>query len=243
LSVTACGQPLAIEVLAGGKRLIVGSGWTPGSPAPQALRLVDGASTASVAEGACGEPLGGFAARVLGPRLRDAYAIVEMRRHEAPGALWLELAHDGWVGRHRLRHERRLYLDIEADELRGEDRLEPVTKARGRDGRRFVPFVVRFHLHPQVSALIARDKKSVLLKAEGEETGWWLRNDALEVALEASTYHQDGRIRHGQQIVLRGQARLDAGARVRWKLSSAATERPDRGDRAQTSVDEAGAQA
>jgi uncharacterized heparinase superfamily protein len=88
----------------------------------------------------------------------------------------------------------------------------PLAGRSQADGRRFVPFVVRFHLHPQVSALIARDRKSVLLKAEGQETGWWLRNDALDVALEASIHHQDGLTRHGQQIVLRGQARLDAGA-------------------------------
>jgi uncharacterized heparinase superfamily protein len=242
-SVTACAQPMAVEVLAGGKRLIVGSGWSPGAHAPQAQRLVDGASTASVSDAACGAPLRGFAARALGPRLRDAYAILDVRRHEAKGAVWLELAHDGWERRYGLRHERRLYLDIEADELRGEDRLVPLAAKRGRDGRHFVPFIVRFHLHPQVSALIARDKKSVLLKAEGEETGWWLRNDALEVALEPSIHHQDGQTRHGQQIVLRGQARLDAGAKVRWKLSSAATERPDHAEPEQTSVDGGEAQA
>jgi uncharacterized heparinase superfamily protein len=228
-SVAACAQPLAIEVLAGGKRLIVGSGWSPDAHGPQALRLVDAASTASVGEASCGAPLGGFAARVLGPRLRGAYAILDVRRHEAPGALWLELAHDGWTRRFGLRYERRLYLDAEADELRGEDRLVPLAGRSQADGRRFVPFVVRFHLHPQVSALIARDRKSVLLKAEGQETGWWLRNDALDVALEASVHHQDGLTRHGQQIVLRGQARLDAGAKVRWKLS-AARGRPSEGE-------------
>ena len=242
-SQAACGQPLALELLAGGRRLIVGSGWSPGGPGPQALRLVDGASTAAVADQACGAPLGGFAARVLGPRLRDAYAILDVRRHEAPGAVWLELGHDGWVRRYGLRHERRLYLDVDTDELRGEDRLVPLAVRRGRDGRRFVPFVVRFHLHRQVSALIARDKKSVLLKAEGEETGWWLRSDALDVALESSVHIQDGVVRHGQQIVLRGQARLDAGAKVRWKLSSAASERPDHTDGEQTSVDAAGVSA
>ena len=226
-STAACGQPLAIEVLAGGKRLIVNSGWSPSASSPAALRLVDAASTAGVAEAPCGEPLSGFAAKVLGPRLRDAYEVIESHRHEGTGALWLEMAHDGWSRRFGLRHERRLYLDIEADELRGEDRLTPLTVMGGAAGRRFVPFIVRFHLHPQVSALIARDKKSVLLKAEGEETGWWLRNDALDVALEPSIHHQDGLTRHGQQIVLRGQARLDAGARVRWKLSSAAHDRPE----------------
>jgi uncharacterized heparinase superfamily protein len=225
-SLAACAQPLAVEILAGGRRLIVGSGWSPDAAGLQALRLVDAASTASVGDASCGEPLGGFAARVLGPRLKGAYGMLDVRRHEAPGALWLELAHDGWARRFGLRHERRLYLDMEADELRGEDRLVPLAARGGIDGRRFVPFVVRFHLHPKVSALIARDRRSVLLKAEGEEAGWWLRNDALDVALEASVRHQDGQIRHGQQIVLRGQARLDAGAKVRWKLS-AAQERAD----------------
>ena len=226
-SEAACAQPLAVEILAGGKRLIGGSGWSPGVSGPQALRLVDAASTAAVAEAACGAPLSGFAAEVLGPRLRDAYAVTERRRHQAKGAVWLELAHDGWSGRFGLRHERRLYLDVLADELRGEDRLVPVAPRGGAEGRRFAPFVVRFHLYPQVSALVARDKTSVLLKAEGEETGWWLRSDALEVTLAPSTRHQDGQIRHGQQIVLRGQARLDEGARVRWKLSSAAHDRPE----------------
>ncbi|WP_372781307.1 heparinase II/III family protein [Phenylobacterium sp.] len=220
-SIAACAQPLAIEVLAGGRRLIVGSGWTPDVQGPQALRLVDAASTAAVSDASCGAPLAGFAAEALGPRLRGAYAILDVRRHEAPGAVWLELAHDGWTRRFGLRHERRLYLDAETDELRGEDRLTPLGGRSLADGRRFVPFVVRFHLHPHVSALIARDKRSVLLKAEGEETGWWLRNDALDVGLEASVHHQDGLTRHGQQIVLRGQARLDAGAKVRWKLSAA----------------------
>lgn len=227
-SVAACGQPLAIEVLAGGKRLIVGSGWSPDAAGPQALRLVDAASTATVGEGSCGAPIAGFPARALGPRLRGGYEVTDVRRHEAPGALWLEMGHDGWTRRFGLRHERRLYLDVEADELRGEDRLTPLRASGTAEGRRFIPFVVRFHLHPQVSALIARDRKSVLLKAEGEESGWWLRNDALDVALEPSVHHQDGVTRHGQQIVLRGQARLDAGAKVRWKLSAAAP-RPNEG--------------
>ncbi len=227
-SVTACGQPLAITVLAGGKPLIVGAGWSPQAHGPQALRLVDAASTASVAEAACGEPLSGFAAQALGPRLRDAYRVLDVHRQDdARGATWLEAGHDGWARRFGLRHDRKLFLDVEGDELRGEDALTPLGPKAGRDGRRFVPFIVRFHLPPKVSALIARDKKSVLLKAEGEDAGWWLRTDALEVMLAPSTQHQDGVTRHGQQIVLRGQARLDAGAKLRWKLSAASQDRTE----------------
>ena len=219
-SVTACAQPLAIEVLAGARRLIVGGGWSPDALGPQAMRLVDAASTASLGDAAVGEPLRGFPAAVLGPRLEGADQPIEARRHEAAGALWLELAHDGWVRRFGLRHERRLYIDVEADELRGEDRFTPAGPVRGPGGRKFVPFMVRFHLHPEVQALIARDKKSVLLKPEGQEQGWWLRNDAIEVALEPSVHYQAGQARRSQQIVLRGQARLDSGAAIRWKLSA-----------------------
>jgi len=222
-STTACAQPLAIEVLAGGRRLVVGGGWTPESHGPQALRLVDAASTLSVGEAPCGQPLRGFAGQVLGPRLYGAHDEVEARRHETAAGLWLELAHQGWAAAFGFRHERRLYIDAETDELRGEDRLTPLQMRgpKNSDGRRFVPFTVRFHLHPQVSALIARDRSSVLLKADGEESGWWLRSDAAEVALEPSTHYQGGAARRSQQIVMRGQARLDAGAKVRWKLSAA----------------------
>lgn len=221
-SVAACAQPLAIEVLVGERRLIVGGGWSPDSQAPHAMRLVDAASTASIGDAACGEPLRGFAASVLGPRLIGGPGRVEARRHETQGARWLELAHDGWVERFGLRHERRLYLDVECDELRGEDRFAPVVGQGEPGGRRFVPLMVRFHLHPDVQAQIARDRKSVLLKTEGDERGWWLRNDALEVALEPSVHYSQGRPRRSQQIVLRGQVRLSEGARVRWKLSPVA---------------------
>jgi uncharacterized heparinase superfamily protein len=61
----------------------------------------------------------------------------------------------------------------------------------------------------------------VLIKAEGEEAGWQLRSDAAEMRVEPSTHYVGGRSRRTQQIVLAGQARLDAGAKVRWKLSQA----------------------
>jgi uncharacterized heparinase superfamily protein len=225
-SLAACGQPLAMEVLAGRRRLIVGSGWSPDAHGPQAMRLDDAHSSVTIGDAPCGEPLRGYPARVLGPRLVNGAKAVDAKRHEAPGALWLELAHDGFVERFGLRHERRLYIDIAADELRGEDRLTHIGPAGRAGGRKFVPFMVRFHLAPDVSALIARDKKSVLLKPEGHETGWWLRNDALEVAIEPSVHYHNGLPRRSQQIVLRGQARLETGASVRWKLSAAAASAP-----------------
>ena len=229
-SLAACAQPLAIEVLAKGQRLIVGSGWTPDAQSPAAVRLADGASTATLGDGACGRPLEGLAASILGPRLIADYRRVEVERHDGESAVWLEMEHDGWAGPYALRHQRRIYLDMAADELRGEDRFSPtVAVEEGSEAsRRFIPFMVRFHLHPEVRASVALDRKSVLLRPPGDETGWWLRNDAIEVVIEPSVYYQDGQPRRSNQVVLRGQARQSAGARIRWKLAAAEVWPPHR---------------
>jgi len=201
----ACDQPLAIQVLVNGRRLIdAGAG-----------RGLTSASTVEVGEHGHGTVLNGVAAAVLGPRLAAPEAAVDVQRHEAPGAVWLDLAHHGWMRRHGLMHQRRLYLDTDAGELRGEDRLTPTARAQGPDGRHFVPFAIRFPLHTGVQALVSQDRKSVLLRPVGGHEGWVLRNDALEIALEPLLA---GR---GLQLVLRGQRRADSGARVRWKLAPA----------------------
>lgn len=199
-------QPLGVEVLVGGHRLICGTG----------VDLAQGA-TVAVGEAGLGHRLEGFAARVLGPRLVDADFAVDVQRHEAPGALWLELAHHGWMRRYGLMHQRRLYLDLQAGELRGEDRLTPTAKAQGPDGRHFVPYALRFPLAPGVRALVSQDRRSVLLRVEGVNEGWILRNDTLDIALEPLAR----RGRPGSQLVLTGQRRADSGARVRWKLAPA----------------------
>ena len=203
----ACDQPLAIQVLVSGRRLIdAGAG-----------RVIAAASTAQVGEGGHGRILTGFSARVLGARLVDAQAPIDAQRHEAPGAVWLDLAHHGWMRRHGLMHQRRLYLDVDAGELRGEDRLTPTAKAQGPDGRHFVPFAIRFPLHRGVQALVSQDRRSVLLRPAGATEGWILRNDSLDISLEPLP----GGRRPGLQLVMHGQRRADSGARVRWKLAAA----------------------
>jgi uncharacterized heparinase superfamily protein len=201
-------HPLSLEVLAGGRRLIE----------PGVGRSIESGSTVQVGEGTFGHALSGFPGAALGPRLVDADLAVEAQRHEAPGAVWLDLAHHGWMARYGVMHQRRLYLDTTAGELRGEDRLTPTAKAQGPDGRHFIGYALRFQLASGVSVLVSQDRRSVLLRREGEAGGWVLRNDALDIAVEPSP--RTGR--PGQQLVLRGQRRADSGARVRWKLAPAA---------------------
>lgn len=217
----ACAQPMAIEVVCGRDRLITNGGWSRDGGGPQALRLSDAASTLSLADSSAGAPLSGWMAALLGPRLKGAPSQIEARRHEGAEGVWLELAHDGWADRFGLRHARRLFLDRTNDQLRGEDRLEPTGAGAGRrDKRRYAGFTVRFQLHPDARASLARDNKSVLIKGPSH-VGWWLRSDAPEVSIESSLHHEDGAARRTTQVVLRGQARSDTGGRIRWKLAQA----------------------
>lgn len=219
-SATACAQPLALEVTAGADRLIVSSAWSPRVPAAQGLRLTPAASTASVSDHSCGEPLQGWLAKALGFRLQGGWA-VQARRHDGDGAAWLELSHDGWAETLGLRHERRLYLDSAADELRGEDQLIPVSEEDPHAHRRALMLIARFQLHPEVKASVALDHRSVLLQPRGAGAGWRLRSDAEEVTLEPAVRLEHGRPHASSQVVLRAPLGPDGAARVRWKLSRA----------------------
>ena len=220
-SASACAQPLAIEVTAGQDRLIVSSAWSPRAPASQGLRLTPAASTASVSDHSCGEPLQGWIARALGFRLNGGCRAVSLRRQDNGEASWLELSHDGWAEAFGLRQERRLYLDRAADELRGEDVLVPLGGDAPHPAGRPVTLVVRFQLHPEVTASVTLDHKSVLLQPRGNGPGWRLKCDAEDVGLEPAVRLRDGRPHPSSQIVLRAPPGPDGTARIRWKLSRA----------------------
>lgn len=217
-AVTACAQPLAVEVVCGKDRLITNAGWSEREPERQGFRLTAAGSTLTLGETSMLEPLQGRMARILGARLEGAAFRVESRRHDADDAQWLELAHDGWAQRFGLTHERRLFVDVRADELRAEDQLAPAPGAHPRVLA--VPYAARFHLHPGVQVSQARDRKSVLLRGPSGR-GWWFRSDAAEVAVEPSVCFENGLSRKTAQIVLRGVARTEGTTRLRWKIAPA----------------------
>ena len=214
-SVTACAQPAAIEVVCGTDRLITNSGWSPRASRSQALRLTDGGSTVALGRESAGAPLGGWMARTLGPRLAGGARHAEARRAATDAGVWVDFSHDGWAAL-GLRHDRRLYLDLNADELRGEDQFTPTAPATVS---RVIPYAVHFHLPPEVEAVLARDNRSVLLRGPSAK-GWWLRNDAVDVRVEPDVHFRGGQQLSSRQVVLLGHLRADRGGRVRWKLTA-----------------------
>ena len=215
----ACDHPMAFEVSGGRDKLIILPGWSPVHSDRQAFRTVAAANSLVIGDGVILSPVTGRWAELLNFALEGPRYKVRSRRVEAEdsGTL-LEMEHEGWKAKFGLKHERRLYVDAQRDELRGEERLTPLDARTVSDDVQ--PFAVHFLLHPEVQASLARDKKSVLLRGPGGR-GWWLRHDAREVALEAGEMFERGAMRRTSLITLRGMAPRQTPTRVRWKLSPA----------------------
>ena len=136
---------------------------------------------------------------------------------EAPGGLLAVGAHDGFERSHGIIHHRKLYLKTGGANLRGADHLE-YTGAPGE-----IPnlAVIRFHLHPKVTAAMLANG-SVLMKIRGSRVGWNFKADGAIAEIDNSVYFEDGVRQSSQQIVLKAvinDIRTTGSHEVRWAFS------------------------
>ena len=114
----------------------------------------------------------------------------------AEGGVLAVATHDGYEPSHGILHHRHLFLATGGGNLRGADILE-YTGAPGEIPRLAV---VRFHLHPRVTAAMLRDQR-VLLKIRGNRAGWVFRSNAA-TALDNSLFFDGPNRMNCQQIVV-----------------------------------------
>ncbi len=178
---------LAFEMSAGRERLIVNCGAQSNHPNWQWVQRSTAAHSTAV--------LGDTNSSQLGSRrgLRKTPHQVSCRREEVDGNTWLDMSHDGYEAAFGVSHHRRLFLSSGGDDLRGEDRFE---------GSEAANIVLRFHLHPDVTASLAASGDNVLIRpAKG--AGWQFRAKGGDVTLEQSVYlGRSGEIRRSEQIVV-----------------------------------------
>ncbi len=119
----------------------------------------------------------------------------------AKGGSLISLTHKGYETSHGLLHSRQLFLATGGGNLRGMDKLT-YTSAPGE-----IPTeaIVRFHLHPAVSAAMIRGGH-ILLKIRNQNAGWVFKSKGGRVSLDDSIYLENGRRSTSQQIVLRSAA-------------------------------------
>lgn len=143
-------------------------------------------------------------------RKRRRRMAAEATRTESADATWLEMSHDGYRNNFGLVHRRRLYLDAEGGDFRGEDVLEIVERSHGRP----TDFAIRFHLHPNVRAVISQGGNAVILRLKSG-LGWRFRAAGAQPRLEESVHLGDGSPRRSTQIVLDGSIAEESVA-VQW---------------------------
>jgi len=198
---------LSFEMSHGRQRVIVNCGAHPGHPDWRAVQRATAAhTTLTLGETNSAEvlPAGRPGAVAVGRRPET----VVCRREEGDGAIWLDMSHDGYRRAFDAIHERRLFLDASGEDLRGEDMV---------NGPAGLPFAVRFHLHPDVTAGLVGEGRAVLLRLPGG-SGWRLRASGARIALADSVYlGQREIVRRTQQIVLSGVTR-DGRTAVKWAL-------------------------
>jgi len=139
---------------------------------------------------------------------------------EAPGGLLAIGSHDGFERSHGILHHRKLYLKTGGSNLRGADHLE-YTGAPGE-----IPnlAVIRFHLHPKVTAAVLANG-SVLMKIRGSRVGWNFKADGAVTEIDNSVYFEDGVRQASQQIVLKAvisDIRTTGSHDIRWAFTRGA---------------------
>ncbi len=215
---------LAFELSDGPERLIVNIGAARDlePEARQAARATNAHSTL-VLDDALSATLedprrGKGAGRLIGP------ALDEVRRAADESGVTVQGRHDGYRATYGLLHRRYLFIDNDGKNLRGIDELARPTKMKGAPRKSEAPYVVRFHLHPDVSAKLIEHQMALLETAGGQR--WRLRTDAPNIAVEPSIYWGGKAPRESLQITLSGMADpmghgLAPPNRIRWALARA----------------------
>ena len=107
-------------------------------------------------------------------------------------------------------HERDIYLGKTGADMRGEDRIRPLTGGPSQASR----FCIRFHLHPSVKATLSKDGESVLLLLPNRN-GWRFSARGAQPLLEESVYLFGQALpRQSQQITLTGE--IGRQDRINW---------------------------
>ena len=208
---------LSFEMSTGHHRLIVNCGSTAlhGPEWQSASRATAAHSTATLADKSSARFLSRpLTLNLVGPRVKDGPQQVLVERNENQDGIWLTASHDGYSKRFGLIHERRLFLNANGEDLRGEDLLispdtvDDRTWIWGRDDmlQTAIPFSVRFHLHPDVRPSLRRGGDRVLLMLPNGD-GWTFQTNGPVLSIEESIYlGSKETVRRTTQVVVSGIA-------------------------------------
>ena len=232
-SINAHAATLSFELTSGRRALIVncGSGQSFGPEWRRAGRATPSHSTLCL-EGYSSSRLGRPSRLLSGSQelLVDRPKRVQCEFGRLDDGERLELSHNGFQPTHGLTHARTFDVSDDGRGLVGEDLITTLSpddetrfaKAVDKNNLEGIRFSIRFHLHPDVDAVIDLGGAAVSLALKSGEI-WVFRHDGLTtLTLEPSVYLENGRLkpRSTKQMVLSGRT-MNYATRVRWSLAKA----------------------
>lgn len=168
-----------------------------------------------------------------GPRRLGGVEEVVVEARSTREGQWLEARHDGYRRRYGYDHLRRLWLNPEGTDLRGEDQLVPVRIPLAMSRHRApLPVAIRFHLGAGAVATPTQDDRGALITLPGTgkaerggqpDLAWAFRasfNHAPGVlAIEPSLLvAPDGTMHEIQQILLTTMVEPGQPADISWSF-------------------------
>jgi uncharacterized heparinase superfamily protein len=213
---------LAFEMSVGRQPIVVNCG-IPGPGAAALRRLARATAAHSTVTfndaSSCRFLAGGVLANRLGEVIVAGPGKVELTRLDEKRHTRITAAHDGYVDRYGIRHERRLAMRPDGLRLDGKDSFTNPSGAPlalgGKDA-----FAIRFHLHPAVEASRLETGEGVLLVLP-DGSGFVFEAPGHDVMIEESIRLSDIRgNRRAEQIVVHGRAMQFPA--VRWHFEQVA---------------------
>jgi uncharacterized heparinase superfamily protein len=137
-------------------------------------------------------------------------AKVSCDRLDDDQSLAFTASHNGYQSIFGVIHRREIRVSKEAEIIEGVDYIE---------GNKAHTFVIRFHLHPDVSVSAAQGGQSALMKlAKGG--GWKFSTDAGALRIDESIYLGEWKPRRSRQIVIEGET-SPGSTKVNWSIAAA----------------------
>ncbi len=195
----------SFELSYGRERLIVNCGAHPDTQSPwhKALSATAAHSTLSI---------GDKNAEFPSPS-KTGDEVSKVSVLEDGGNLWLEYENTGYQSLNNIIHTRRLFLAADGKNLRGEDTVKSHNSEND-----VTDFVLRFHIHPDISISKSMGGRSFLMLSK-QGIGWQFMTSLSEAELEESIYcSTPGINRTSNQIVLKGRVHGQEELTIKWAL-------------------------
>ncbi|MBL95391.1 MAG: hypothetical protein CFH06_01696 [Alphaproteobacteria bacterium MarineAlpha3_Bin5] len=132
-------------------------------------------------------------------------------RNDYKGSRFVEATHDAYYREFGVNITRTLYLSSDGHDFRGEDKVTGDSNA---------PFVIRFHIHPDVRIFQLERKTRAILKPLNGHT--WQFDCLLPFTIEKSVYFGSGHLRRTLMLAVNGCLTKNETL-IKWKFSTQAS--------------------